>query len=87
MIQAIFFVCYKSSAQTPQKTCHMSDCEFTGLLPALGVAWMTQKTQPHLVLRNLATDCLARICLHGNLFTNLLPSNGCTCNNMQLQNN
>jgi hypothetical protein len=35
-----------------------------------------------LLLCNLATDCLPRICLHGNLFTNLLPSNGCTCHNI-----
>jgi hypothetical protein len=28
-----------------------------------------------LLLRNLATDCLPRICLRGNLFTNPLPSN------------
>jgi hypothetical protein len=33
-----------------------------------------------LLLRNLATDCLPRICLCGNLFTNPLSSNECTCN-------
>jgi hypothetical protein len=33
-----------------------------------------------LLLRNLATDCLPRICLRGNLFTNPLPSNSFTCN-------
>jgi hypothetical protein len=35
-----------------------------------------------LLLRSLATDCLPRICLRGNLFTNPLPGNGCTCNNI-----
>jgi hypothetical protein len=44
----------------------------------------TRKTQLSLLLRNLATDCLPRICLRGNLFTNTLPSNWCTCNNMYL---
>jgi hypothetical protein len=34
------------------------------------------------LLSNLATDCLPRICLRGNLFTNPLPSIGCTCNNI-----
>jgi hypothetical protein len=33
------------------------------------------------MLRNLATDCLPRICLREQLFTNTLPSDGCTCNN------
>jgi hypothetical protein len=42
----------------------------------------TRKTQLPLLLRNLATDCLPRISLRGNLFTNPLPSNRCTCNNM-----
>jgi hypothetical protein len=42
----------------------------------------TRKTQLPLLLRNLATDCLLRICLRGNLFTNTLPSNGCICNNI-----
>jgi hypothetical protein len=35
-----------------------------------------------LLLRSLATDCLPRICFRGNLFTNLLPSNVCTCNSI-----
>jgi hypothetical protein len=30
----------------------------------------------------LATGCLHRICLRGKVFTELLPSNGCTCHNM-----
>jgi hypothetical protein len=34
------------------------------------------------LLRNLAKDYLPRICLRGNWFTNPLPSNGCTCNNI-----
>jgi hypothetical protein len=34
------------------------------------------------LLRNLATDCLPRICLRGSLFTNSLPSNVYTCNNI-----
>jgi hypothetical protein len=38
----------------------------------------------NILLHNLATDCLPIICLHGNLFTNTLPSNGCTCNNMHV---
>jgi hypothetical protein len=46
------------------------------------LAQTAQKTQPHILLRNLATDCLLRICLRGNLFTNTLPSNTRTCNNM-----
>jgi hypothetical protein len=37
-----------------------------------------------LFLRNLATDCLPRICLRGNLFTKPLPSNGCICNSIQI---
>jgi hypothetical protein len=41
----------------------------------------TLKTQLPL-LCNLATDCLPRICLRGNLFTNPLPSNGSTFNNI-----
>jgi hypothetical protein len=42
---------------------------------------LTRKTQPPLLLHNLATDCLPRICLCGHSFTNTPPSNGCTCNN------
>jgi hypothetical protein len=42
----------------------------------------TRKTQLPLLFRDLATDCLPRICLRGNLFTNMLPGNGCTCNNI-----
>jgi hypothetical protein len=42
----------------------------------------TRKTQLPLLLRNLATDILPRICIRGTLFTNSLPSNGCTCNNI-----
>jgi hypothetical protein len=38
------------------------------------------ETQPSLLLRNLGTDCLSRICFRGNSFTNTLPSNGRTCN-------
>jgi hypothetical protein len=34
-----------------------------------------------LVLHNLTMDCLQRICVRRNLFTNPLPNNGCTCNN------
>jgi hypothetical protein len=34
------------------------------------------------LLRNLATDCLPRICLCGNLFTNLLPGDALTCHNI-----
>jgi hypothetical protein len=34
-----------------------------------------------LLLRNLATDCLPRICLRGNLFTNTLAGNALTCQN------
>jgi hypothetical protein len=33
-------------------------------------------SQLPLLLHNLATDCLPRICLRGNLFTDTLPSNG-----------
>jgi hypothetical protein len=47
----------------------------------------TQETQPHLLLRNLATDCLPRICLRGNLFTNTLPNNGCIYNDFNKYNN
>jgi hypothetical protein len=39
------------------------------------------------LLRNLATDYLPRICLRGNLFTKTLPSNGCTCNNILFSQN
>jgi hypothetical protein len=38
-------------------------------------------------LCDLATDCLPRICLRGNMFTNPLPSSGCTCNNIMKANN
>jgi hypothetical protein len=41
-----------------------------------------RKTQLPLLLRDLTTHCLQRIYLPGNLFTNTLPSNGCTCNSM-----
>jgi hypothetical protein len=34
-----------------------------------------------LLLRNLATDSLPRICLRENLFTNPLPGNALTCHN------
>jgi hypothetical protein len=43
----------------------------------------TQKTELPLLLRDLATDCLPRICLRGNLFNNTLPNNGCTCSNIK----
>jgi hypothetical protein len=43
---------------------------------------MRMFTDIPLLMRNLATDCLPRICLRGNLSTNPLPSNGCTCNNI-----
>jgi hypothetical protein len=36
------------------------------------------------LLRNVATECLPRICLLGNLLTNPLPSNGCTFNNIKV---
>jgi hypothetical protein len=42
----------------------------------------TRKTQLPLLLRNLATDCLPRVCLRGNSFTNSLPCKGCTYNNI-----
>jgi hypothetical protein len=32
-----------------------------------------------LLLRNLATDFLSRVCLHGNSFSISLPRNGLTC--------
>jgi hypothetical protein len=32
--------------------------------------------------RYLATGCLSRICLHGNVFTESLPSNRSTCHNI-----
>ena len=35
----------------------------------------------YILLLNLVTNCLPRICLSGNLFTNSLPSNWCTFNN------
>jgi hypothetical protein len=38
-----------------------------------------QKTLLPLLLCDLAIGCLPRICLCKNLFTNTLPSNGCTC--------
>jgi hypothetical protein len=34
------------------------------------------------LLRNLATECLVRNCLRGNLFTNPLPGNALTCHSM-----
>jgi hypothetical protein len=37
-----------------------------------------------LLLRNLATDCLPRICLRGNLFTNPLPGNALTYRNIYI---
>jgi hypothetical protein len=55
------------------------------------LAWRgEQKSFPYIVvgvftvllselLRNLATDCLPRICLRGDLFTNPLPGNALTC--------
>jgi hypothetical protein len=46
----------------------------------------TRKTQLPLLLRGLATNYLRRICLRGNLFTNTLPRNGCTCNNIIYKN-
>jgi hypothetical protein len=42
----------------------------------------TRKTQPPLLLRNPASDCLPKICLRGNLLNNMLPSNECICNNI-----
>jgi hypothetical protein len=42
------------------------------------------RKQLHLLLHNLAMDCLPRISLHENLVTNTLPSNGCTCNNIMV---
>jgi hypothetical protein len=65
--------------------CHVLKEVFTGrrietavllLLPVFVVVRMF--TDIRLLLRNLATDSLRRICLCGNLFTNRLPSNGCT---------
>jgi hypothetical protein len=51
---------------------------------ALGMARTTMKTIILLseLLRNIATDCLPRICLRGKLFASPLPSSGCTCNNI-----
>jgi hypothetical protein len=40
----------------------------------------TRKTRLPILSRDLATDCLPRVCLRENLFTNTLPSNGCTFN-------
>jgi hypothetical protein len=36
-----------------------------------------------LLLRNLATDCLSRVCLRWNLFTNPTPGNALTCHNTE----
>jgi hypothetical protein len=41
-------------------------------------------TDTPLLLRNLATDCLSRICLRGNLVSNPLPGNAFTCHNKML---
>jgi hypothetical protein len=51
----------------------------TWLLSTVVTSPRVWKTQLHLLLLNLATDSLPRICLRGNLFTNPLPRNGCTC--------
>jgi hypothetical protein len=49
---------------------------------SLVVTTITSYTLNIPVTINLATDCLPRISLRRNLFTNTLPSNGCTCNNI-----
>jgi hypothetical protein len=67
------------------KVCLLSRCFKMGCITPLFhrcSTRTTQKTQFHLLVRNLATDCLPRICLRGNLFTNKLPSNGSTSNNI-----
>jgi hypothetical protein len=43
---------------------------------------MRMFTHISLLLHNLAADCLPRICLHGNIFTKPLPTNGRKCHNM-----
>jgi hypothetical protein len=52
----------------------------TSSLSTVVTSPQTRKTQIPLLLHNLATDCSPKICIRGNLFTNTLPSNGCTCN-------
>jgi hypothetical protein len=83
---------YKHSAQTPRKTAIIVDVFTVPLLRnglhntifLLLFGADDIETQPPLLLHNLTTDCLSRICLRGNTFTNTLPSNGCRCNNNKI---
>jgi hypothetical protein len=67
--------------------CLPSRCLETDCLTPLIYRYLTQtayKIQPHLLLRIPETDCLPRIFLRGNLFTNTLPNSGCIYNNIYL---
>jgi hypothetical protein len=81
-----FALCRPHRKQFPLYCCHVLRGVFTGrcietavllLLPVFIAMRMFTDIPPPLC--NLATDCLPRICLRGNLFTSPLPGNALTC--------
>jgi hypothetical protein len=71
-----------SGSQSQFKSCKMWHNKTAVLLLPVFIAVRIFTDIP-LLLRNLATDYLPRICLRGNLFTNPLPGNALTCHNIR----
>jgi hypothetical protein len=59
-------VLYSRGRDNIENMCHLTNREFIGPLQAPGLARTTYKTQPPLLLHNLATDCLSISCLRVN---------------------